>query len=260
MCSQRARSDPAAWSHQALPFTQCEIAETLSLHPEHSAISFCFKKAEERGNAPGSEEGRGALKPCDNNKHECNSVSYCSEKWKTFASDEHLERKEDSADWKTDGEKLEKEEGNAFTPRINDAQPSPASVTCLGSQLRPENAQVMMQRANFALGGNTATQATNAGEEMEHSLEEKMDTRHLCPTLHLIEKQHGADIREPFVENNDSADSGKDESVPPEDTHQSQHIGEYVLYVCKCLEYFVLPCDSFIFGITPAVQVLCLET
>lgn len=250
MCSQRARSDPPAQSNQALSFSQYEIAETVSLHPEHSAISCCFKKAEETGNAPGSEGGRGASKPCNNNnKHEDDSFLHCPEKWKPFASENlfgvPLEQKEDSADWKTEREKLEKEEGNVFTPRINDAQQSPASVTCLGSQHRPENAQDMMQRAKnvlmhtyFDLGDTavnmalTRMQAINAGEEMERSSEEKMDTGHLHCALHLIEKQQGADSGESFVENYDSADTGKDKSmVPPEDTNQSQHIGEYVLYV-----------------------------
>lgn len=262
MCSQRARSDPPAQSNQALPFTLYEIAATVSLHPEHLAISSCFKKAEETGNAPGSEEGRGASKPCKNNEHKDDSFSHCPEKWKPFASEnlfgDHLEQKEDSADWKTEREKLEKKEGNVFTPRINDAQQSPANVICLGSQHRPVNAQDMMQRAKNALMhtnvdlDDTAVNmdsarmnAINAGEEIKRSSEEKIDKGHLCSALHQIEKRHGADSGESFVENSDSADSGKDESMmPPEDTNQSQHIGEYVMYVGECAEYFVLTCDN----------------
>lgn len=257
MCSQRARSDPPAQSNQALPFTQDGIAETVSLHPEHSAISSGFKEAEEAGNAPGSEGGRGASKPCNNNEHEEDCFSHCPEKWKPFASvnlfGDHLEQKEDPADCKAEREKLEKEEGDAFTPRINDAQQSPASVTCLGSQHRPENAQDMMQRSrnvlmhtNFDLGDpavhmdSARMQALHAGEEVERSSELEIDTDHLRSALHLIKKQHWADCGEFIVENNDSADSEKDESmIPPEDMNKSQHIGEYVL---QCAEYFVFTC------------------
>lgn len=230
MCSQRARSDPPAQSNQALPVTQYEIAETLSQHPEHSAISSCFEKAEETGNAPGPEEGRGASKP---------------EKWEPFASEslfgDRLEQKEDSADWKTAMQKLKKAEGNVFTPRINDAQQSPVNITFLGSQHRPEDAQDTMQRAegglmhtNFDLGDtavnvdSTRMQVMNAAEEMKRISEEKMSAGHLRSALHLIGRPHGADSGQPLVETNDSADSGKDESmIPPEDTNQSQHIGEH---------------------------------
>lgn len=248
MCSQRAGSDPPAQSNQALAFTQCETAETVSLHAEHSAISSCFKTAEETGN---SQEGRGASKPCSNNSElEDNSFLRCPEKWKPFASEnlfgDHLEQKEDSADWKTERKKLEQEEGNVFTPRITDAQQSPASVTCVGSQHPPEKAQDMMQRAknvlthtNFDLGDKAVNidldrmQAINVGEEMERSSEVKMGTGCLRSALYLIEKQHEANSGESFVGNNDSADGGKDESMPSEDTQdtQSQPIGECVLYV-----------------------------
>lgn len=259
MCSQRARSDPPAQSDQALPFTRYEIAETVSPHPGHSAVSSCLKRAEETGNAPSSEEGRGASKPCNNKEHEDHSFSHCPEKWKSFASENlfghYLEQKEDSAGWKTEREKLEKEEGNVFTPRINEAQQSHASGTFLGNQHRPENAQDIMQRAKNVLMhtildlGDTAVnmdsprmQAINAGEEMEHSSEEKMATGHLRSAWQLIEKQRGADSGESFVKNSDS-DSGKDESLPPDDTNQSQHISKYELYACECAEYFVLICD-----------------
>lgn len=258
MCSQRACSDPTAQSNQGLPFTRYEIAETVSLNPEHSAVSSCFKKAEETGNAPGSEEGRGASEPCDNKKHEDDSFSRCPEKWKPFASEnlfgDQLEQKEDSADWKTEREKLGKEEGDVFTPRVNDAQQSPANVICLGSQHRPVNAQDMMQHAqnalmhtNFDLGDTadnmdlTRMSAFNAGEEMERSSEETIDKGHLRSALHLIKKRHGAYSGESFVENIDSADLGKDQSMMlPEDANQSQHIGEYVMYVCGCR----ITCDN----------------
>lgn len=206
------------------------------------------------GNAPGSEEARGAPKPCSDNEHEADSFSYCSEKWQTFAPEslfsDHSEQGKDLADWKTDGGKPEKEGGRFFTPRIDGAGPSPDSVTCLGSQQRPENARDTAQRADFAPGDAavdvdpTRMPAMSAGEEMEHGFQEKMDTGHLSPALRLMKKQHGADSRESFVENNDSAGSGKDESVPPGDADQSLRIGECALYVCKCLERFVLPRDS----------------
>lgn len=245
MCSQRARSDPPAQSSPAVPFTRCEIAVTLSRHPEHSTISSCFEKAEKTGNAPGPEEGKGASKPCNNNEHEEDFFSHCPEKWKPFASEslfgDYLEQKVDLADWKTEMQKLKKEEENAFTPIINDSQESPVNITSPGRQHRPENAQDVMQRAkgvlihtHFDLGDtalnrdSTRMQGMNAGEELEHISEEKIGTGLLHSAVHLIEKQHGADSGEPWVETDDLADSGKDEAkMPPEDTNQSQHIGEY---------------------------------
>lgn len=246
MCSQRARSDPPAQSSQAVPFTQYEIAGTLSQHPEPSAISSCFEKAEKTGNAPGPEEGKGASKPCNNsNEHENDFCSHCPEKWKPFASEslfgDYSEQKVDSAHWETEMQKLKKEEENVFTPTVNDAQESPVDITCPGRQHRPENAQDVVQCAkgvlmhtNFDLGDAAVNrdlsgmQGMNAGEEMERISEGKMGTGHLHSAAHLVEKQHGADSGEPWVGTSDLADSGNDEAMmPPEDTNQSQHIGEY---------------------------------
>lgn len=245
MCSQRACSDPPAQSSQAVPFTRYEIAATLSQHPEPSAISSGFEKAEKTGSAPGPEEGKGASKRCNNNEQEDGFFSHCPEKWKPFAPEslfgDYLEQKVDSADWKTKMQKLKKEEETVFIPTINDAQESPVNITCPGRQHPPENAQDVVQRAkgvlmhtNFDLGDtavnrdSTRMQGMNAGEEMERISEEKMGTGHLRSALHLIEKQHGADSGEPWMETSDLADPGKDEAMmPPEDTNQSQHIGEH---------------------------------
>lgn len=243
VCSPRARSDPPAQSSQAVPFTQYEIAVTLSQRPEPSAISSCFEKAEKTGNAPGPGEGKGASKPRNNNEHEDGFFPQCPEKWKPFASEslfgDYLEQKADSADWKTEMRKLEKGEENVFTPTVS--QESPVNLTCPGRHHRPDNARDGMQRAkgvlmhaNFDLGDtavnrdSTRMQGTSAGEEMERISEEEMGTGHPHSAVHLIEKQHGADGGEPWVETSDLADSGKDEArMPPEDTNQPQHIGEY---------------------------------
>lgn len=230
--SQGARSDPPAQSSQAVPFTQCEIAATLSQRPEPSAISARFEKPEETGNAPGPEEGKGASKPRNNTEREDDFFPHCPEKWKPFASEslfgDYLEQEVDSAHWKTEMQTLEKEEENVFTPAVSDAQESPVNITCPGRQHRAENAQDVVQRANavlmhttFDLGDaavdrdSTGMQGMNAGEEVERISEEKVGAGPLHSAV-------------PWVGTSDLADSGKDEAVmPPEDTNQSQHIGEY---------------------------------
>lgn len=235
MCSHRARFDPPAQSDKALPFIENEMAQTLSLHTDDSGISSCFSLSGERENTPSVKEGRGVSKLCKNNKLK----GFCPENQNLFASENQLEQKEASADifeWKTEY-KLEKKKETVFTTEIHDGDNSSDSVTCLGT-CQPENAQVMthhdknvLMHTNFVLGDNTAVnidlarlQVINAQQEME-SPEDKMDT-----ALHLIVKEHGVDKRESFVENNDSAD-GKDESVmPPEDTNESKHIGQYAFW------------------------------
>lgn len=265
MCYQRARSDPPAQSNHALPFSQYEIAEMVSLQPEHLAISSCFKKGEETVNTPASERGRWASNPPCNNKHEENSFSHCPKMWKPLVPEnlfcDHLGQKEDSANWKTEREKLDKEEGNVFTPRINDARQSPASVTWLGSRHRSENANNAVVHTNFDLGDpainidSTRIHTINAENEIEWSSEEMMGKGHLYSALPLVEK-HGADSGESFVQNNNSADGGKDESViPPEDTNQFQHIGECVrVYRILCFNLSQLTC--WIFSTRSAIQVL----
>lgn len=93
------------------------------------------------------------------------------------------------------------------------------------------------------MGDNTAVnidsarlQVIKARQEME-SPEDKMDT-----TLHLIVKEHGADKRESFVENNDSADGNDELVMPPENTNESKPIGQYA------------------FLVTPAFYVIFMET
>lgn len=250
MCSHRARSDPPAHFSQALSFIENEMAETVSLHPEDSGISSSFKISGETGNTPNFEEDRGISKPCNNNELK-SFLSHCPEKLNLFTSENQfgvqLGQNEDSEDifeWKTEREKLEKENGNVFITEINDAHNSPFSVTCLESQPCPDKAQDMkghdknvLTNTNFVLGDNTAVNtestrmpAINARQEVESSPNDKMDTGHLHCALHLIEKQRGADRRESFVENNDSADRGKDDSVlPPED---SKRTGQYALVEC----------------------------
>lgn len=232
MCSHRARSDPPAQPDQTLPFIENEMAQTLSLHPDVSGISSCFSLSGERENTPSVEEGRGVSKPLKNNELK----GFCPENPNLFASENQLEQKEASGDifeWKTEY-KLEKKKGNVFTTAMHDGNNSPVSVTRLRT-CQPENAQVIphhdknvLMHPNFVLGDNTAVnidsarlQVIKARQEME-SPEDKMDT-----AQHLIVKEHGEDKRESFVENNDSA-VGKDESVlPPENTNESKHTGQY---------------------------------
>lgn len=175
-------------------------------------------------------------------------LCHCPEKRNLFTSEnqsgEQLGQNEDSEDifeWKTEREKLEKENGDVFITEINDAHNSPFSVTCLESQPCPDKAQDtkrhdknVLMHTNFVLADNTADNteltrmpAINARWEVESSPD---DTGRPNSALHLIEKQRGADRRESFVENNDSADWGKDDSVlPPED---SKCAGQYALVGC----------------------------
>lgn len=241
MCSHRARSDPPAQSDQALPFIENEMAQTLSLHPDDSGISSCFSLSRERENTPSVEEGRGVSKPLKNNELK----GFCPENQNLFGSENQLEQKEASGnifERKTEY-KLEKKKGNVFTTKMHDGNNS--SVTCLGT-CQPENAQVIphpdknvLMHTNFVLDDNTAVsidsvrlQVIKARQEME-SPEDKMDT-----ALHLMVKEHGEDKRESFVENNDSAD-GEDESVmPPENTNESKHIGQYAFLV-TCISHVI---------------------
>lgn len=243
MCSRRARSDPPAQSNQTLPFIENEMAQTLSLHHDDSGISSCFSLSRERENTPSVEEGRGVSKPLKNNALK----GFRPENQDLFGSENQLEQKEASGgifEWKPEY-KLEKKTGNVFTTEMHDGNNS--SVTCLGT-CQPENARVILHpdknvlmHTNLVLGDNTAVnidsarlQVIKARQEME-SPEDKMDT-----ALHLIVKEHGEDKREAFVENNDSAD-GKDESVmPPENTNESKHIGQYAFLVTPAFHMLFL--------------------
>lgn len=214
------------------------MAETVSLRPDDSAISSCFGPSGERENAPSLEEGRGVSKPRRNNELK---EGFCPENRNLFPSENQLEQKEDSEgifEWKTERDKLEKGKG--------DAHNSPASVTCPGSRRRHESAQVMTHhdknvrtRTHFFQGDNTAVnidlaqmQVIKARQEMESSPKDEMDAGHLHSALHLIVKEHGAEKRESFVENNDSTDWKDESAMPREDTNESKHIGQYVFLTC----------------------------
>lgn len=245
MCSHRARSDPPAQPDQTLPFIENEMAQTRSLHPDDSGISSCFSLSGERENTPSVEEGRGVSKPLKNNEFK----GFCPENQNLFASENQLEQKEASGDifeWKTEY-KLEKKKGNVFSTAMHDGNNSSVSVTCLGT-CQPENAQVIphhdknvLMRTNSVLGDNTAVnidstrlQVIKPRQEME-SPKDKMDT-----ALHRIVKEHGEDKRASFIENNDAAD-GNDESVmPPENTYESKHTGQYAFLVTPAFHVLFL--------------------
>lgn len=205
-CSQRERSDPPAQPRQTLSFVHSEMAETVSLNPG------------ETGSTPSSEEGRGP------NKHGC------PEKWETFASEillgERLCRREDSgsvSDWKTEGGKLEMEEGGVIKTQINDALYAPTSVACPVSQHGPESGPDVMWRAKTALHTNFIPDGSK-------------DVIAESSGVDVTEKQRVAGGRGCFVENDDLADGVKDEWVkPPEVTSGWKHIGKDVL----CVMYFL---------------------